>query len=96
MVLSASGKACAFELCEAFKAIKPVLEASGMHLNKNKCVVVTNTDACRLERRKNLAPDGSRCQLHHSQLGVDVQWGTLEKPGPAIKDQVLQSGHEES
>eukprot|EP00971_Amphidinium_carterae_P209033 4146980-Amphidinium_carterae.1 len=52
MVLLASGKGCAYALREAFRAIKRVLEASGMRLNKTKCVVVANTNACRIECRK--------------------------------------------
>eukprot|EP00971_Amphidinium_carterae_P061465 1216714-Amphidinium_carterae.2 len=39
MVLSASGRSCAVELREAFRAVKKVLESAGMQLNKTKCVV---------------------------------------------------------
>eukprot|EP00971_Amphidinium_carterae_P339756 6477738-Amphidinium_carterae.1 len=38
MVLSASGRGCAFTLREAFRAVRQVLEAAGMQLNKSKCV----------------------------------------------------------
>eukprot|EP00971_Amphidinium_carterae_P106524 2109869-Amphidinium_carterae.1 len=54
MVLSASGRGCAFALREAFKAVRRVLEDAGMQLinNKSKCVVVANTAACRRECRR--------------------------------------------
>eukprot|EP00971_Amphidinium_carterae_P066781 1322347-Amphidinium_carterae.1 len=52
MVLAASGRGCAFELREAFKAVRKVLTNAGMLLNKTKCVVVANTDACRQECRR--------------------------------------------
>eukprot|EP00971_Amphidinium_carterae_P051932 1022282-Amphidinium_carterae.2 len=52
MVLSASGKGCAFALREAFKAVRRVLEDAGMQLNKSKCVVIANTAACRRECRR--------------------------------------------
>eukprot|EP00971_Amphidinium_carterae_P219839 4364322-Amphidinium_carterae.1 len=37
MVLAATGRGCGFELREAFKAVRKVLEAAGMQLNKSKC-----------------------------------------------------------
>eukprot|EP00971_Amphidinium_carterae_P251421 4990656-Amphidinium_carterae.1 len=52
MVLSASGKGCAFALREAFRAVRRVLEDAGMQLNKSKCVVIANTAACRRECRR--------------------------------------------
>eukprot|EP00971_Amphidinium_carterae_P240330 4771293-Amphidinium_carterae.3 len=52
MVLSAVGKGRAYEVREAFCSIKKILELSWMHLNKTKCVVVANTDACRHECRR--------------------------------------------
>eukprot|EP00971_Amphidinium_carterae_P331897 6465724-Amphidinium_carterae.3 len=80
MVLSASGKGCAYDLREAFRAIKRVLEASGMRLNKTKCVVVANTNACRLECRKAWHRMGVDVSFTTRDLGVDVQWGPWRNP----------------
>eukprot|EP00971_Amphidinium_carterae_P028435 559850-Amphidinium_carterae.1 len=52
MVVSASGRGCAYDLREAFQSVRKVLVAAGMQLNKAKCVVVANTAACRLECRR--------------------------------------------
>eukprot|EP00971_Amphidinium_carterae_P012529 246745-Amphidinium_carterae.2 len=65
MVLSASAKRCASELREA----KRILEASGMRLNKTKCVVVANSDACRLE-----------CRKAWQHMGVDVSFTMHRSP----------------
>eukprot|EP00971_Amphidinium_carterae_P242916 4823288-Amphidinium_carterae.1 len=73
MVLSASGQGCAYDLREAFRAIKRVLEASGMRLNKTKCVVVANTNACCIECRKAWHRMGVDVSFTTRDLGVDVQ-----------------------
>eukprot|EP00971_Amphidinium_carterae_P206860 4104571-Amphidinium_carterae.2 len=75
MVLAASGRGCAFELREAFKAVRSVLLHAGMQLNKSKCVVVANTDQCRLECRRAWHRMGVQVAFHTRDLGVDVQWG---------------------
>eukprot|EP00971_Amphidinium_carterae_P044938 883544-Amphidinium_carterae.2 len=82
MVLSASGKGCAFEPREAFRSIKRVLEESGMRLNKTKCVVVANTNACRIECRKAWHRMGVDVSFTTRDLGVDVQctWGPWRNP----------------
>eukprot|EP00971_Amphidinium_carterae_P117597 2329801-Amphidinium_carterae.2 len=74
MVLTASSKGCAFELREAFKSVKRMLETSGMRLNKAKCVVVANTDSSRKKCRKAWKGTGVEMQLTTRDLGVDVQW----------------------
>eukprot|EP00971_Amphidinium_carterae_P292268 5801930-Amphidinium_carterae.2 len=80
MVLSATGKGCAYDLREAFRVVKKILEESGMRLNKNKCVVVANTDSCRLECRRAWNRMGVDVSFTTRDLGVDVQWGPWMKP----------------
>eukprot|EP00971_Amphidinium_carterae_P094512 1870755-Amphidinium_carterae.2 len=80
MVLAASGRGCAFALREAFKAVRTVLLDAGMQLNKSKCVVVANTDACRLECRRAWHRMGVQVAFHTRDLGVDVQWGPWRNP----------------
>eukprot|EP00971_Amphidinium_carterae_P337072 6473724-Amphidinium_carterae.1 len=80
MVLSASGKGCAFTLREAFKAVRRVLEDAGMQLNKAKCVVVANTDPCRRECRRAWDRMGVKIEFTTRDLGVDVQWGPWRNP----------------
>eukprot|EP00971_Amphidinium_carterae_P117313 2323807-Amphidinium_carterae.1 len=79
-VLAASGRGCGFELREAFKSVRAVLEAAGMQLNKAKCVVVANTKACRLECRRAWHRMGVQVQFTTRDLGVDVQWGPWRNP----------------
>eukprot|EP00971_Amphidinium_carterae_P130643 2588109-Amphidinium_carterae.3 len=83
MVLSASGKGCAYALREAFRAIKRVLEASGMRLKfKQDQVRGSGKHQCMPHRMpQSLAPNG--CRL-----------GTLEKPGTAGQNPVIQQGHD--
>eukprot|EP00971_Amphidinium_carterae_P303923 6039353-Amphidinium_carterae.1 len=80
MVLAASGRGCAFELREAFRSVRTVLTDAGMQLNKAKCVVVANTDACRQECRKAWRGMGVQVAFHTRDLGVDVQWGPWRNP----------------
>eukprot|EP00971_Amphidinium_carterae_P258601 5132668-Amphidinium_carterae.1 len=80
MVLAASGRGCAFALREAFKAVRTVLLDAGMQLNKPKCVVVANTDACRLECRRAWNRMGVQVAFTTRDLGVDVQWGPWRNP----------------
>eukprot|EP00971_Amphidinium_carterae_P105715 2093546-Amphidinium_carterae.1 len=80
MVLSASGKGCAYQFREAFRSIKKILELAGMRLNKTKCVVVANTDACRHECRRAWNRMGVDVGFTTRNLGVDVQWGPWRNP----------------
>eukprot|EP00971_Amphidinium_carterae_P046018 905444-Amphidinium_carterae.1 len=80
MVLAASGRGCAFALRDAFKAVRMVLLDAGVQLNKSKCVVVANTEACRLEFRRAWKGMGVQVAFHTRDLGVDVQWGPWRNP----------------
>eukprot|EP00971_Amphidinium_carterae_P264313 5243176-Amphidinium_carterae.2 len=80
MLLSATGKGCACALREAFRAVKAILEASGMRLNKTKCVVVANTDACRLECRRAWNRMRVDVSFTTHYLGVDVRCGPWRNP----------------
>eukprot|EP00971_Amphidinium_carterae_P139142 2757488-Amphidinium_carterae.2 len=46
-----------------------------MQLNKAKCVVVANTEACRRECRNAWRGMGVQVAFHTRDLGIDVQWG---------------------
>eukprot|EP00971_Amphidinium_carterae_P077286 1526441-Amphidinium_carterae.1 len=80
MVLAASGQSRAYALREAFEAVKRVLEALGMKLNKTKCVVVSNTGACRQKYWRAWLRVGVDVTFSAHDLGVDVQWGPWKNP----------------
>eukprot|EP00971_Amphidinium_carterae_P132322 2620887-Amphidinium_carterae.1 len=85
MVLAASGRGCAFDLREAFKAVRTVLSNAGMMLNKMKCVVVADTDASLAGTNAGELGVVWECRIlqvafHTRGLGVDVQWGPWRNP----------------
>eukprot|EP00971_Amphidinium_carterae_P152708 3026825-Amphidinium_carterae.1 len=51
-----------------------------MQLNKSKCVVIANTDACRRECRRAWDRMGVQVEFTTRDLGVDVQWGPWRNP----------------
>eukprot|EP00971_Amphidinium_carterae_P209838 4162225-Amphidinium_carterae.1 len=51
-----------------------------MQLNKSKCVVIANTDACRRECRGAWERMGVQVEFTTRDLGVDVQWGPWRNP----------------